>query len=239
MRYRLGWELGYDPNVGSRQEEKLPMSGNPRRDLWKKMAWQFSCNSSLPAAERAMYRYTKLFNYFQSKTLLIFIFIMSCSALCGNAKQLLTSGMCSSWEDMLWAQCKAMVDTLVEEELRKSMPRSYMPMPAEYWDNLVRLGDIFSALRANSGGGGGSSSLCPYQTVQTHIILEDWPGLASYLSDLCDLEETARDPQLMRFIGHLIMTVLQLADFVDEQNVKDKVPFCERRQCIKKCGLRS
>ncbi len=166
------------------------------------------------------------FNYFQSKTLLIvIIFVMSCSALCGNAKQLLTSGMCSSWEDMLWAQCKAMVDTLVEEELRKSMPRSYMPMPAEYWDNLVRLGDIFSALRAN--GGGGSSSSCPYQTVQTHIILEDWPGLASYLSDL---EETARDPQLMRFIGHLIMTVLQLADFVDEQNVKDKVPFCKRRR---------
>ena len=51
--------------------------------------------------------------------------------------------------------------------------------------------------------------------------------MASYLSDL---EETARDPQLMRFIGHLIMTVLQLADFVDEQNVKDKVPFCKRRR---------
>ncbi len=68
------------------------------------------------------------------------------SSLCGNAKQLLSSGLCSSWEDALWARCKAMVDTLVEEELRRSMPRSYLAMPAEYWDNLTRLGDVFQSL---------------------------------------------------------------------------------------------
>ncbi len=52
----VGWELSHDPNVGCRQEEKLPMSGNTRRDLWKKTAWQLSCNPALPAIERAIYR---------------------------------------------------------------------------------------------------------------------------------------------------------------------------------------
>ena len=49
--------------------------------------------------------------------------LIFCSSLCGNAKQMLSSGMCSSWEDVLWARCKAMVDTLVEEELRRSIAR--------------------------------------------------------------------------------------------------------------------
>ncbi len=48
--------------------------------------------------------------------------------------------------------------------------------------------------------------------------------LLTYISDLCDDEVALRDPQLLRFAAHLVLTLLQLSeDLVDENNVKDKV----------------
>lgn len=60
----VGWNLSHDPNNGSKDEEKMPMTGNLRRDIWKRTAWNMSCDPKLPSSERAIY-----------------------SALCGNAKQ--------------------------------------------------------------------------------------------------------------------------------------------------------
>ncbi len=100
------------------------VTGNPRRDLWKKTAWDMSNCTSLTPQERAIY-----------------------SSLCGNSKQLVTSGVCCSWEDLLWALCKGMVDKLVEEELRRTIPRSYLDMPKEYWENEDKLENVFEALR--------------------------------------------------------------------------------------------
>ena len=44
-------------------------------------------------------------------------------------------------------------------------------MPAEYWDNLTKLGDIFESLKASGVAG---AQGCPYQTIQKHIIMEEW-----------------------------------------------------------------
>ncbi len=48
--------------------------------------------------------------------------------------------------------------------------------------------------------------------------------MLSYVMDLCQSEASLQDPQLFRFIAHLIMTLQQLVpDIMDDQNVKDKV----------------
>jgi len=188
----VGWELSDDPNLGSSDEEKLPATGNTRRDLWKRMAWQLSNNNTVSAQERAIY-----------------------SSLCGNAKQLLASGMCSSWEDRLWAYTKAMVDTLVEDELRKTMPKTFVPMPQQYWDNVTSMDDIFEGASVGS-----TSSSCPYQKLQTHVVLEDWTAL---LSSALAVTEDEEDPQLLRFTAHLVMCLENMAQFNDEDGVRDKV----------------
>lgn len=126
-----GWKLFHDPNMDnvSGSEKKLPVEGNFTRDIWKRSAWALSEDESLPLFERAIY-----------------------SALCGNAQQLLNSGICTSWEDKLWALTRTSVDVRVEREIRETLTlRSYVELPQAYWDNKVVLEDILISVASRQG----------------------------------------------------------------------------------------
>ena len=184
----VGWQLEHDPNLfePASGAEKLPVEGNPKRDLWKKTAWRLSQDRGLPDYERAIY-----------------------SALCGNAQQLLQS-TCSSWESVLWARVKSMVDVLVEKELREAnMHRRYLAMPDEYWSNLINMEDVMSSLKSERNVQPELTN--PFRIIQTCVILKDWAKLFATLRDLSQMA-MEEDPHLLRFICHLAISCADILD---------------------------
>lgn len=55
-------------------------------------------------------------------------------ALCGHLPSLLAEA--TSWEDLLWAELRVLIDVKVEQEIRDNSLRSYVEMPKEYWNGL-------------------------------------------------------------------------------------------------------
>lgn len=89
------------------------MIGNTRRDIWKQCAWELSQDDAMPVQERVIY-----------------------ASLSGNSTQLLSSNVCRSWEDYVWALTRAMVDVIVEKEIRDLIvSKTYASLPEEYWDS--------------------------------------------------------------------------------------------------------
>lgn len=111
-----GWRLHHDPNYDSiTVDEKLPIEGNPRRDIWKKGAYMFAGS-----------RHTD--PYFRA--------IAGC--LCGHLKSLLAV-VNNCWDDMLWAYLKVQIDIRVESEIRTTCTKNYVAMPDEYWNSKMSL----------------------------------------------------------------------------------------------------
>ena len=203
----VGWQLEHDQNLfeaGNVSEEKLPLEGNPRRDLWKRMAWALSTDKGRSGEECAVY-----------------------SALCGNAAQLIGSGVCSAWECVLWARAKSMVDVLVEKELRSTMPKTYQQLPDDYWANLTNLSDIMQSLRSSDSLALREDMETPFRKVQAAIILQDWAQLFELMSDWAK-PASEENPQLLRFLCHLSLTIISvlgddpsIGEFADE--AKDNI----------------
>ena len=160
------------------------LSGNPNRDVWKRSAWIISEEENLPAQERAIY-----------------------SALCGNAQQIIRSGVCNTYEDILWTMTRAMVDVLVEEEIRSTLPKTYAEMPQKYWDNLKDIGSILKAVRSSDSQKAREEMNTVYHRIQTYIILEDWDTL---FDSAAEWAAQADDPHLLRFLSHIILVLDKL-----------------------------
>lgn len=173
-----GWKLFHDPNYyndnDTRNEvsgvggaNKLPVEGNPNRDVWKRAVWKMIGDDRMGLFERALL-----------------------APLCGHLGFLLRSPLlCANWEDVLWAYSRCMVDVRVETEIRDKIPRRFAPLPQEYWDsNKTDFPTIFAAMAAAAGGGTSSSSstrsqqpLSLFHTVQKYLILGDLLGLLRQL----------------------------------------------------------
>lgn len=80
------------------------------RDIWKLMAWKMAEDKRMPVFARATF-----------------------AALCGHLSTLVE--VCQSWEDLLWAHFRVLVDIRVEKEIRESSVRHYVELPAVYWQN--------------------------------------------------------------------------------------------------------
>ena len=162
----------------------LTLLGNPNRDIWKRSAWIISEEENLPSQERAIY-----------------------SALCGNAQQIIKSGVCNTYEDILWTMTRAMVDVLVEEEIRSTLPKTYAEMPQKYWDNLKDMGSILKAVRSSDSQKARAEMNTVYHRIQMHIILEDWDAL---FDSAAEWVAQADDPHLLRFLSHIILVLDKL-----------------------------
>lgn len=74
------------------------------------MAWQIADDKRMPVYTRATF-----------------------AALCGHLSALVD--VCHSWEDLLWAHFRVLVDIKVEKEIRESSVRQYVKLPDVYWQN--------------------------------------------------------------------------------------------------------
>jgi len=121
------------------------------------------------------------------------------AALCGNLSVL--QSVCTSWEDMVWAGAKCAVDLMVETEIRDTLVKSFVPLPTAYWNTPQSLSKVMAEV-AGKGGSVAEEKNLPYHVIQTHIILNDWPGLVSVMSSW--LSGTV-EPHLLRFMCHLVL----------------------------------
>lgn len=192
-----GWKLFHDPNYGRGSigggglEDKLPVEGNKNRDIWKRAVWKMIQDDKLTLYERAIF-----------------------APFCGHVSFLLN--LCANWEDWLWAYSRCMVDLRVESEVREKMPKSFAPLPQEYWDkNKNSFQKIFSCLAASDNREVQKESLNPYHVVQKYLIIGDLQGLLNVVDDWADPEninenEKIKEPHLLRFLAHLVIVIRRI-----------------------------
>lgn len=122
-----GWRLHHDPNYEPVDASglKQPIDGNPRRDLWKRCAWQMADNVNVDDYSKAI-----------------------AGLLSGHLGALLNIAN-ENWADLLWSYLKTQIDIRVESEIRECCVKSYLKMPDQYWSNKITLEQIFAELNAH------------------------------------------------------------------------------------------
>ncbi|KAK2587811.1 hypothetical protein KPH14_003913 [Odynerus spinipes] len=192
----LGWIPHHDPNYNNPlTDSKIPIEGNPNRDLWKLCAWEFSQDKRIGQFYRAIY-----------------------ASLCGNVQQLLQVAL--SWQDALWAYMKGLLDIKVETEVRDTMPKNHIPMPEEYWKNDVSLEEIFKELLASKNELIRTQANKPDHLIQKYLILDQIPKLMEEIESMIDLGTC--DSQFLRFLAHLVLFLRQIGKNTQDK-IGDKV----------------
>lgn len=207
-----GWRLYHDPNVdtpGGKNDTKLPIEGNPRRDLWKKCAWMMADSRKVDDYSRAI-----------------------AGSLCGHVESL-TNVLGDSWMDLLWAYLKIQIDIRVESEIRSCCIRNYSSMPEKYWNSKMSLEQIFNELEAHKNLAVKTTSKSTISVIQKYLILDDIPALMSHINRLLD-EGNNLSPQLLRFLGHLVLFIRQIGRNHPEE-IGDRV-IKSYVQCLIKLG---
>lgn len=161
---------------------QYPIEGNPRRDLWKKLAWQMAENNSLNEYTRA---YLGVF--------------------CGHLDSL-KAILNASWFDLLWAYLKVQIDIRVESELRQTSSKSYVEMPAKYWNNKMTIEEIFNDLSTRDNIR--SVSEDKMTIIRKYLILDDIQELMRNINQW--LEDLKNDGQMLRFISHVVLFMRQI-----------------------------
>uniref|UniRef100_A0A182PSM0 Nuclear pore complex protein n=1 Tax=Anopheles epiroticus TaxID=199890 RepID=A0A182PSM0_9DIPT len=196
-----GWRLHHDPNYDKENVtlSRDPIEGNPRRDLWKKFAWQM-------AESRMVDPYTKA----------------TIGSLCGHLDSMVEVLSEHSWNDMLWAYLKTQIDIRVESEIRSHCIKSYLPMPERYWNGKMSLEQIFNALEAHKNARISVAAKDVDKVIQKHIMLDDIPELMRTVDEWLESTEVVLIPQMLRFLAHFVMFLRQIGKTFQE-DIGDRV----------------
>ncbi|KAG5673126.1 hypothetical protein PVAND_003200 [Polypedilum vanderplanki] len=205
-----GWRLFHDPNYYTNETKavKLPIEGNPRRDLWKKCAYAMADSKKLDDFTRAV-----------------------AGSLCGNLDSLLN--VCGeSWWDLLWAYLKVNIDIRVESEIRSCCAKTYCEMPEKYWDSKMSLERIFSELDGNKNLNVKTTAKSCFAMIQKFLILDDIKSLFDHMNEIIDTDEVT--PQIMRLFAHLVLFIRQIGKSHQEE-IGDRI-IRSYVQCLMKMG---
>lgn len=205
-----GWRLFHDPNmdaIEAAKDVKMPIEGNPRRDLWKRCAYAMAESRKLDDYTRAV-----------------------AGSLCGHTESLIN--VCGDdWWDLLWAQLKVQIDIRVEAEIRSSCSRTYSEMPEKYWDGKMSLEQIFAELDANKNLDVKATARSTMAMIQKLLILDDIAGLLSHMNRSLESDTT---PQTLRFFAHLVLFIRQIGRN-HQEDIGDRV-IRSYVQCLMKLG---
>jgi nuclear pore complex protein Nup107 len=201
-----GWRLFHDPNMDAK-DVKMPIEGNPRRDLWKRCAYAMADSKKLDDYTRAV-----------------------AGSLCGHIESL-TNVSGENWWDLLWAHLKVQIDIRVESEIRSCCSRAYCTMPEKYWDGKMSLEQIFAELDAHGNLSVKATARSTIAVIQKLLVLDDIAGLLNHMNSSLDTDAT---PQTMRFFAHLVLFIRQIGRNHQEE-IGDKI-IRAYVQCLMKLG---
>ncbi|XP_053693286.1 nuclear pore complex protein Nup107 [Sabethes cyaneus] len=204
-----GWRLHHDPNYepwtgGSGSGAmasglKQTIEGNPRRDLWKKIAWKMAENRTVDEYGRAMI-----------------------GAFCGHLEAMLNVLADHSWADVLWAYLKVQIDIRVESEIRSHCIKSYLPMPERYWNSKMSLEQIFEELDAHKNALIKATARDVDRVIQKYLVLDDIPELMRQIDNWLSDVSFSLTTQMIRFLAHLVLFMRQIGKQCQE-DIGDKV----------------
>lgn len=205
-----GWRLFHDPNMDSpdaAKDIKLPVEGNPRRDLWKRCAYAMADSLKLDEYTRAV-----------------------AGSLCGHIESLVNVSD-NDWWDLLWAHLKVQIDIRVESEIRSLCSRNFCEMPEKYWDGKMSLEQIFGELDASKTLTVKTTARSTIAVIQKLLILDDIAGLLDHMNRSLDSDAT---PQTLRFFAHLVLFIRQIGRNHQEE-VGDRI-IRSYVHCLMKLG---
>lgn len=193
-----GWRLHHDPNYDPTDSSglKRPVEGNPRRDLWKRCAWQMADNIEIDPYTRA-----------------------TAGLYCGHLEALLNV-MKNSWADALWAYLKVQIDIRVESEIHNFSSKSYLKMPDKYWDSKVTLEQVFEELKSHKNPTIKAAAQNPVNIIQQYLILDDIPELMRHVNTW--LETSTVSSQMLRFLAHVVLFMRHIGR-THQEEVSDRV----------------
>lgn len=204
-----GWRLHHDPNYEANNTvSKSPIEGNPRRDIWKKIAWMMADSKKLDEYTRAI-----------------------AGVLCGHLDSV-KSLVDDSWIDLLWAYLKIQIDIRVESELQSCSMKSYLPMPDSYWKQKMSLEQIFDELAGHRNDHVKNSAKNYVSIIQKYLILDDIPELMRSIDKLISEEKVT--PQMLRFLTHVVLFMRQVGRN-HQEDIADKV-IKSYVECLIKMG---
>lgn len=163
---------------------QLAIEGNPRRDLWKLLAWRTADHAALDATTRAI-----------------------AGILCGHLGAAIAP-LSHSWPDLLWAHLRVQIDLRVESEIRSCSARTHIEMPAAYWSGQMTIEQIFGELLAADSAAVSADARHPMHTIQRFLILDEVPAMLSAIDGW--LAGGQADGQQLRFLAHLVLFMRQI-----------------------------
>lgn len=206
-----GWRLHEDPNYDETQQqrnnEKMPIEGNPRRDIWKKCAWMMADSKKFDEYTRAI-----------------------AGAFCGHLESL-KSLLNNSWEDLLWSYLKVQIDIRVESEIRSCCMKPYHPMPEAYWNSKMSLEQIFDELSVHNDAAVRDYAHSKVAIIQKYLIMDNIGDLLQqmrcWVDDACADEGTGNEsqpmsPHMLRFLTHIVLFMRQIGR-VDKEETADRI----------------
>ncbi|ALC39773.1 Nup107 [Drosophila busckii] len=189
-----GWRLYEDPNyeqdvADTEKHEKLPIEGNPRRDVWKRCAWMLADSKKYDEYTRA-----------------------TAGMFCGHLDALKCL-LSSSWQDSLWAHLKVQIDIRVESEIRSNCLKRYHPMPDEYWNGKMTLEQIFDELTVAKDVAVRDYAQSQLGVIQQHIILDSCGELLQHMCrwlDAAPKDATPVSPHQLRIMAHIVLFMREI-----------------------------
>ena len=205
-----GFRLYHDPNFVCSSKNFSLTNGNPTRQFWKSTCWDISENCNYSLKERAVF-----------------------GALSGNLSAMLEN--CKNWEDVVWANYKALLDIMVEKKLKETYTirkpiqkqldlkaNSVVNLPENFWNQKLDLNsqeNIFQAISSTSNVEIRLQSKLPFSVTHECIILNSVGKLVDEI--LSWIKNTNFDPQLLRFATHLIMFLKDIGEDVETEKFND------------------
>lgn len=196
-----GWRLHEDPNFEqnvSVLHEKLPIEGNPRRDIWKRCAWMLADSKNYDEYSRA--------------TAGVF------SGHLGSLKTLLHS----NWHDLLWAHLKVQIDIRVESEIRGCCLKNYQPMPDDYWNGRMTMEQIFEELNVAKDASVRDFAQSQLGIIQRHLILDTCGELIQHMVRWVEKDTSQQSPHQLRFMAHIVLFLRQIGR-VEQERQAEKI----------------
>lgn len=198
-----GWLPYSDPNLDQENlgtlmvhqaSEVRPVTGNKKRDVWKKTCYTASQTQGLNSCERAIL-----------------------GVWGGNIKSVLP--VCHNWADQLWARVKCSIDVKIERALREpnvasKLDRDLIDLPEEFYANYQNFENIFKSIRDQKIVSQFKEATI-HQTIQRYLILNDISGLLNQLMEWCsvfefDNLEGSVSPHFLRCFAHLVLFLREI-----------------------------
>ncbi|XP_041451938.1 LOW QUALITY PROTEIN: nuclear pore complex protein Nup107 [Drosophila obscura] len=194
-----GWRLHEDPNFelsGSLVNEKLPIEGNPRRDVWKRCAWRVADS--------------KRYDEFTRATAGVFAgHLSSLKALLHN-----------NWHDLLWAHIKVQIDIRVESEIRECCTKRYQDMPEDYWNGKMTLEQIFDELNVAKDVSVKDFAKGQLGIIQKHLILDTCGELIQHMVRWLETDAIKLSSHQLRFMAHIVLFLRQIGRVENEKQAE-------------------